>query len=697
MHNVVQFIPRADKTANENLSSFVSHCKNRLTAFGADLPFDAHTWEITRSVDTPGKYHAVRLYFCTWESARSTPAASNAERQPMAEPFASFAKAYLRYQQTFRPTSGQSERMAALRVLEQALLETGDASPVRISPEVLNRACQLLLDFNSPNTAYNDARQLQRLSAFVSEHRLVIAPTQWSNWVPNPRDNASRVGQEFDERRQDKLLSPAAFHALGQIFNLASESQDILVTSVCALLCAAPSRISEVMRLPVDCEVTQRDKTNNLDVLALRWWPVKGAPPMLKHVVPSMEDVVREALKKLREISESGRELARWYEKNPKRMFIPPELQHLRSKKLLSMRELDSLVFESERYYNGRPFDWCNDMNLNTTKIKHKLHVPFEDAQKAVLSLLPRNFPFIDVATGLKYSEALFTVKRQLLSITNVTYRCALQPVETGDISTRLGRREELSIFKRFNFTEDDGSPIWLNTHQFRHYLNTLAQAGGLGQLDVAKWSGRVNVSQNRAYDHTSDHDVLARLRDAVREDAGALSPLSRLHKVVLIPRDEFARLRIPTAHTTEYGYCVHDFTMLPCQVHQDCINCNEQACIKGDEVREANIRRARDETRALLARAAEAEQDGDVGADAWVRHQKLTLNRLDNLCNIIDDPSVKPGAVIMLSDITPASRLEQAAQSRALLDVSDGSLRPLLPAPNHPFASVPKRRRKAA
>lgn len=696
MDKVVQFIPRADKTANENLIDFVSYCKENLTAFGADLPFDANTWKITDSVDTPGKHHIVRLHFCSWESARCTPAASKAERQPMTEPFASFAKAYMLYMQTFRPTSGQSERLTALRVLEHALLETGNPSPVRINPDVLNRACHLLLEFTAPNTAYNDARQLQRLSDFVNEKRLVTTPLQWSNWLPNPRDNFSRVGPEFDERRKDKLLSPAAFHALGQIFSNASEPQHILVTSVCALLCAAPNRISEIMRLPVNCEVKQHDKTNNQDVFALRWWPVKGAAPMLKHIVPSMADVVRDALKKLRQISESGRELARWYEKNPMQMFIPPELEHLRSKKLLSMRELDSLVFESEIYHNGRPYDWCEVMSLQTIRIKRKLYVEFEDVEKAVLSLLPNNFPFIDTAIGMTYSEALFTVKRQLLSPTKATYRCALQPVETGDISTRLGRVKSLSIFEEFNFTEDDGSPILVNTHQFRHYLNTLAQAGGLGQLDVAKWSGRVNVSQNKAYDHTSDHDVLARLRNAVGEDAGALSPLARLHKVMLIPRDEFARLRIPTAHTTEYGYCVHDFTMLPCQVHQDCINCNEQACIKGDEVREANIRRAREETRALLARAAEAEKDGDIGADIWVRHQQLTFNRLDNLCNIIDDPSFETGAVIMLSDITPASRLEQAAHTRTLLEGAAKSLVPLLPAPINTCTSVPKRGRKA-
>ena len=134
---------------------------------------------------------------------------------------------------------------------------------------------------------------------------------------------------------------------------------------------------------------------------------------------------------------------------------------------------------------------------------------------------------------------------------------------------------------------------------------------------------------------------------------------------MTLIPRDEFARLHIPTAHTTDFGHCVHDFTMLPCQVHQDCVNCNESVCIKGDKVRERNIRQAREEVSLLMKNAEAARTDGEAGADRWLVHQTLTFQRLDNLCNIFDDPAVPIGAVIQLSDVVPPSRLAQAALRR--------------------------------
>ena len=40
-------------------------------------------------------------------------------------------------------------------------------------------------------------------------------------------------------------------------------------------------------------------------------------------------------------------------------------------------------------------------------------------------------------------------------------------------------QKDKVSIFERFGYVEKDGAPIRVRTHQLRHYLNTLAQAGG--------------------------------------------------------------------------------------------------------------------------------------------------------------------------------------------------------------------------
>lgn len=662
---VVVFVPKAKRTARANLSDFIALCKHRLTVFGESLCFDGDIWDATGWVDSKGNQFAIRLRFSNWVTANLKTA-----MVPMAEPFKSFAKAYIRYRHAHSPRENYSNSLTALRALEKALVElTGACDPSDLRPDVFNRAAQHLRASFKPATAYNCGSDLQAISRLLCELRLVVVPSPWKNPIPAATKGTNRVGQEFDDLRMEKMPSPAAFYALAHIFQNGVDAEDVLVSSTCAILCSAPSRIAEVVLLPAACEVRQVDRDTGATLYGLGWRPAKDGAAMVKYIATPMHDVVEEALQRLRALSAPALELVRWYEKNPTKLYLPPELEHLRGKTDLDMRELASIVFVDDgKAHESRAWQWVKSAKVPVTRKGNKLYADFADVEAAVLKMLPRGFPLLDKEQGLKYSDALMVVRKQELDTVKVTYRCMFQPIETHDINSRIATRPSLNIFTKHGFKEGDGTDIELSTHKFRHYLNTLAQANNMDQLDLARWSGRRNASQNAAYDHVSDREVTQKLRLALQGNAPAVGPIARLHRVALIPRDEFARLRIPTAHTTDYGYCVHDFTMLPCQKHQDCMNCDEQACIKGmDAKREANIRLARSETRRLLDQAKQALDDGEYGADKWVAHQELTLGRLDSLCSILDDPAIPVGAVIRLDDSPLQTHLELAMQRRAI------------------------------
>jgi len=171
-----------------------------------------------------------------------------------------------------------------------------------------------------------------------------------------------------------------------------------------------------------------------------------------------------------------------------------------------------------------------------------------------------------------------------------------------------------------------------------------------MSQLDIAKWSGRKDVRQNAAYDHVTPGQMLQKIRDAIGDDSQMFGPLAEIPKKVLIPRDEFARLRIPTAHTTELGFCVHDYTMSPCQLHRDCIHCEDLVCVKGDEEKSMRLRQNLEEARDLLQKAEDAVSDGYAGGDRWLEHHLSAVERLSQLCSIMDDPNVPHGAVVQLA-----------------------------------------------
>ena len=96
MSDLILFKPKAELDASENLRGFIDSCRNELTVFGADLPFDENVWDITDSINLKGhgnKRH--RLVFSNLATVNDKAPDS------MAEPFLSFAKAYFRYMQGF--------------------------------------------------------------------------------------------------------------------------------------------------------------------------------------------------------------------------------------------------------------------------------------------------------------------------------------------------------------------------------------------------------------------------------------------------------------------------------------------------------------------------------------------------------------------------------------------------------------------
>lgn len=662
MVDVVTFVPRVELDARQNLDGFIDVCRNHLTVFGASLNFDSGTW--STGIQRKGKYTPLRLVFSNLATCDS--------RVPemMAEPFCAFAKAYVRYQQGVRPTTAIVGRVAAMRMVEAALRETGTSDPIAITSDVLNRSAQLAQERFTPDVAYRTVQQVELMARFVCENRLTATLTGWKNPVKRPVQNGKKVGKDADEIRLAKLPTPASLDALPKAFRLATEPADLIVTSVTAILLSAPDRINEVLLLREACERREVDSQQQ-ERVGLEWYPAKGAEPMIKWIVPSMSGVVVEAIARIRRHTEEARKVARWYENHPDEIYLANEdLDNLREQQWLSMRDVTDILF-ADAVERTTARNWCVDQGVPLHRRGKMVYVRFEDLETAVLRRLPPGFPVMNDKTGLKYSEALFITLFNTLHATGARFRCIIEPIGQGHIYNRLGARSTTgvqSIFDRCGLFEEDGTPIRVSSHQFRHYLDTLAQMGGMSQLDIAKWSGRKDIRQNDTYDHEPTQSLLARVRNLMGDNERMSGPVVTTSQQILIPRDEFGRLKIPTAHTTDFGYCVHDYAMSPCQVHQDCLNCDEHVCIKGEAEKEKRLRQAHAENTLLLERAEQAVADGEYGAAKWAEDHRYVLTRIEALLAVIDNPAVPRGAVIRPLPVEQASRLDHAGQARSRL-----------------------------
>lgn len=667
MADIIQFVPKAGSEAGANVRDFIAKCRDELTIFGDDLDWDADVWDVTSEVEQRGRSGRLAFSWTNFDTSKT-----NTSAPVMVQPYLDFARAYMRYQHGMKPTTAITVRLAAVRALERALSENGDEPNIsKADAAIFNRAAALLkAKYGDP---YGQGRSLEQIATLVTDLGLVPVKFIWKSPLKRGNRTRNRVGKQFDEDRNNKLPAPGALDALCKVFHIATEPADVIIASTGALLTTSPGRINEVFALRANCEVEKTDSDGNTQY-GIRWYPSKGAEPYVKYIGATMVDIAKLAIQRLREQTQSARDVAKWYEKNPGKMYLSEDNEWLRNEDLVLTTEFADAVGHGGQAMR----QWAKTNSVPIHKIENNIYLRFSDVEAAVIRSLPDDFPIMDSKTNLKYSDALYAVHKGQFRFRKGWARspCIVSSVGTAQISNGLGasvKHSKSSLFSRNDFTDDDGAPLKITTHQFRHWLNTIAQKGGLSQLDIAKWSGRKDVRQNEAYDHVTADEMIMMVREI--DDGSMFGPLAEVMDKMPVSREDFLQMKFPTAHTTEYGFCVHDYTMLPCQKHRDCINCTEHACLKGDAEKTQRIRATLDVVKEQIEKAAAAIEEGAAGADRWYEHHIRTAERLQGLVDILDNPDVPIGSVIQLAIPDEYSPIKNAVDDRKALGDKDADM----------------------
>ncbi|HCT4697207.1 TPA: hypothetical protein OTY53_005201, partial [Klebsiella pneumoniae] len=213
-------------------------------------------------------------------------------------------------------------------------------------------------------------------------------------------------------------------------------------------------------------------------------------------------------------------------------------------------------------------------------------------------------------------------------------------------------KKSMVNIFQRHGYTNENGDNIYFTSHQIRHLLNTLAQRKGLTEEEIAKWSGRANPLQNRVYNHISDEEILEQF-ESLQSETENYSISNQLTISDPLTEESYLSIGHSAVHTTEFGYCVHDYTISPCEKFRDCINCSEQICIKGcfDSLDRLKTRLL--DTEQLIEKVtSEADnQDQDLGKDRWLTFHLKTKERLQELIGILENKDIPDNSFIRLTN----------------------------------------------
>ena len=571
--------------------------------------------------------------------------------------------------------------MNALQFIEAAFRSLGLAPHIPdCNPTVLNTAVVLAKDGVGAARHYQFALYIEQVHRFCSEHRFYNAPFQWRHGVRKPKDRTEELGESAKEWREDRLPSPEAYSALAHMFRNAETFADKMMSAVSAICCSVPIRAHEVLQLRENCEIRERRILKRIDAegiereeegeaYGVRVWPGKGNPPQVKWVPTVMVSVVQEAVQRLRDLCRPARDIAAWYEAHPNQLWLPPRLEHLRNADWISMADLGEIL-GLERLTSVHQWLTGNPEVRQGSAERGQRRVHFADVQRVLLNLMPVNFPWFNGDASQPYSCTLIVVHRNEMHATRGNCPCVLGHCGIATFEHWLSGHDngkKPNVFTRWGFTERDGSPIEITTHSFRHWLNTVAQLRGMGDLDIAKWSGR-DPSQNQAYNHVTPEETLSQIRELLGDNGGvgplfeAASP-ERIKRPV--SRSDFLNAQIGSAHTTDYGICIHDYSLLPCQVLGDCLGCSENVFVKGDRKHQEKIEKRLELALVQLDHSKQAEGDGIYGADRWTQDHLRKIQIMRTILAIHQDGAIPHGKIINLEAARHDNEVAMAIRDR--------------------------------
>jgi hypothetical protein len=684
------FQMRDGASPEQNLAEFVRMARDELTVYGEDLDWEQWHWKgvgmflrhgCPRRVGNPDGWH-------------------------MRPGFVNFAKAYVRHEQGVNPTSrGGRIRLMALRAIEHALTrEHGRAVPADIDLGVLDHAAQALREHFAKDIAYDVGQQLMHLARFLSRNGLTHGDTgTWKNPISAPSLIRIQLGAEAEAHRQSKLPDMTALNAIGAIFargfDLADNTThpDAYVTSVIAMLMAQPGRIGEIHELAIDLEIEQRALDGSLEY-GFRYRSEKaGQSTRIKWVPAVWVPFAKEAVRRMREITDGPRAFARYVEEQLAARKKDPStpLRFYRHARCPNVADDEPLTCEQaaaalgSRSESPREFMRYRFPKSSSAVGSHTLN----SLWLYVLERLPPGFPYIDGAGNkrLKYSEGLFCMHANQLKKGISPDPVSLWMPSRSTLGPLLGPSspDVTSIFERHRITGEHGQPLHMNSQQLRHLLNTLGHEGS-GDTFIDKdtinwWSGRDPAWQGVTYNHVSAGEIARRAGKALKNTSGGYSVIELLtpapaaappsHWSVTHPAPKScADIEIhhrSAVLMTIWGGCEHDWLLEPCQFHQDCINCKEHFCVKGfgrdDLERIGRLHELLDKVVHQQTLAKAADDSGEYGAASYYAYQTSYRERIEQLIALLVSPDVAEGAKIRLAGATANSHLHRVLKEVAL------------------------------
>lgn len=515
----------------------------------------------------------------------------------------------------------------------------------RLSETTLNEFEVWLAARYHPTTIHHRLSLIMKLSAFLAAHN-ICRPLYYTIQTPPPRDIAklTLAGQEADSA---KLPTPRALQALADLYQQRDIEPPVrFLLAATAVLVVTGLRLAELLTLPEACEVQEIHQGQQ--AYGLRYYKEKarGREKMLavRWLTPLQAELAKEAIGEIRQLTIRARERARVLEAHPERVPIPG---YRPNDRIDSSKLADIVGLKSWR--SVRHGHW-QELPSHKRPGELRYHYRIGDVETFLMHFRHTPLWVIDRGDGTQQllSETLLLMPRNFLNSRTLPQWLLVEPVKAGHLQRFLATGQRVkSIFERLDIREVDGTPCRLTSHQFRHWLNDLADKGGMPVASISRWMGRENWQETETYRHATPDERLAWVRQGIQDGRIQGMVATAFSELPLAERDSFLEGQVQAVHFTPMGLCIHDFAIEPCPYHLNCVRgCPDYLRTKGSPTERRHLLQVKADTEKALAYACQYAADHQVEtAVAWVKHHEETLAGIEASLAVdgqLDEPDGK-------------------------------------------------------
>jgi hypothetical protein len=592
-NKVIAFIDRLGQDRVDNFNTLITKAK-MMELEG----FDSIIWSDTTWVVTAG-----RLTNLAGKNTRSS--SFNFMYSPslggraIASKWADLAKALftLRFHRKHQSAPNQRNFITALGYISNSAISLNQ-DPQRLTPEVLDLACEDITKHYSDGVAYNLQKAIAEIASHCDANGLCRIIFKYKYAKLKRPDNTGGVGHKrLDdpkamETKSDKLIEPAVFKVLGELYKkVPKEHKYRFYVLLLTLLACLGRRFSEIVLLP-----HQKIKTDFEGLEYIEYFPRKMSKgdtftPIRKLYLPSdVLPIIHEVMKELEQLCLAARETAAEMQRvqgGDLRFLAGLATNQKLYKEALKELYISPKVLDRTGWIRKNGYAFSDNEKLTKQGIKSAHPLQYTD-KAGLTAYCNKDYSSSSIAAihtdqnGIEYFlKDLMLVRHRGLSSGSYSHWLATQCTHSM-----------LTTFMRYfpKLAEEYASSsvkVDFTSHHFRHTMNTLLDEGGLSDLLQTEWFGRSNCKDTKAYQHTSREKRALMLREDIKKGHVGGKLAEQIKVVPVTIQDAVLKARVQAVHDVGTGICVHNFSQTPCERHLQCsADCNDYVWAKDDKSR---------------------------------------------------------------------------------------------------------------